>query len=123
VDENHDEEERDAGAPQRDALAIEEPTVDIACEKAGDEKARKEDTRAEQCRADEVSSRSNEASIHGPVHCTIDGNRQEPERDAHEDRLDGKDIGEEDSQGHGDTGINEWLDGESRHKKRPSFPL
>lgn len=97
VDEDHDEEERDASAPQRDALAIEEPAVDIACEKAGDEKARKEDTRAEQCRADEVSSRSNEASIHGPVHCTIDGNRQEPERDAHEDRLDGKDIGEEHS--------------------------
>lgn len=35
--------------------------------------------------------------------------------DTHEDRLDGKDIGEEDSQGHGDTGINKWLDGESRH--------
>ena len=118
VDEDHDEEKRDAGAPQRDALAIEEPAVDIACEKAGDEKAREEDTRAKQCRADEVSGCCDEASLHGPVHCTIDGNRQKAERDAHEDRLDGKDIGEEDSQGHGDTGINERLDGEFRHEKK-----
>lgn len=123
VDEDHDEEERDTGAPQRDALAIEEPAIDVACEKAGAEKAREEDTRAKQCRADEVGGRGNETSLHGPVHCTIDGNRQEPERDTHEDRLDGKDIGEEDSQGHGDTGINERLDGESGHEKRPSFPL
>lgn len=123
VDEDHDEEKRDAGAPQRDALAIEEPAVDIACEKAGDEKAREEDTRAKQCRADEVSGCCDEASLHGPVHCTIDGNQQKAERDAHEDRLDGKDIGEKHSQGHGDTGINEGLDGEFGHKKRPSFPL
>ena len=118
VDENHDEEERDAGVPQRDALAVEEPAVDVACEKAGDEKAREEDTRAKQCRADEVSSRGNEASLHGPVHCTVNGNRQEAEGDAHEDRLDGKDIGEEHSQGHGDTSINEGLDGEIGHEKK-----
>lgn len=118
VDEDHDEEEGDAGAPQRDALAVEEPAVDIACEKAGDEKAREEDTRAKQGRADEVSSRGNEASLHGPVHCTVNGNRQEPERDAHKDRLDGKDIGEEHSQGHGDTSINEGLDGEIGHEKK-----
>ena len=123
VDEDHDEEERDAGAPQRDALAVKEPAVDIACEKAGDEKAREEDTRAEQGRANEVSGHGNETSLHGPVHCTIDGNRQEPERDTHEDCLDGKDIGKEDSQGHGDTSINEWLDGDFGHEKRPSFPL
>ena len=123
VDEDHHEEERDAGAPQRDALAIKEPAVDIACEKAGDEKARKENTRAEQCRADEIGSGCNETSLHGPVHRTIDGNRQEPERDTHEDRLDGKDIGEEHSQGYGDPGVNEGFDGESGHKKRPSFPL
>ena len=118
VDEDHDEEERDAGAPQRDALAIKEPAVDIAGEKAGDEETREEDARAEQGRADEVSGRGNETSLHGPVHCTIDGNRQEPERDTHEDRLDGKDIGEEDSQGHGDTSVNEGLDGESVHEKK-----
>lgn len=118
VDEDHDEEERDAGAPQRDALAVEEPAVDVACEKAGDEETREEDARAEQGRADEVSGRGNETSLHGPVHCTIDGNRQEPERDTHEDRLDGKDIGEEDSQGHGDTSVNEGLDGEIGHEKK-----
>lgn len=118
MDEDHDEEERDAGAPQRDALAIEEPAVDVACEEAGDEEAREEDARAEQCRADEVGGRGDEAGLHGPVHCTIDGNRQEPERDTHEDRLDGKDIGEEHSQRHGDTGVNEGLDGEIGHEKK-----
>lgn len=123
MDEDHDEEERDAGAPQRDALAIEEPAVDIACEKAGDEETREEDARAEQGRADEVSGCGNEACLHRAVHRAVDGNRQEAERDAHEDRLDGKDIGEEHSQGHGDTSINERLDGEFRHEKRPSFPL
>lgn len=118
VDEDHDEEERDAGAPQRDALAIEEPAVDIACEKAGDEKARKENTRAEQRRADEIGGCCNEASLHGPIHRAVDGNRQEAEGDAHKDRLDGKDIGEEHSQGHGDTSINEGLDGEIGHEKK-----
>ena len=123
VDEDHDEEEWDAGAPQRDALAVEEPAVDISCEEAGDEETREEDARAEQGRADEVGSCGDEASLHGPIHRAVNGNRQKAERDAHEDRLDGKDIGEEHSQGHGDTSINEGLDGEFGHEKRPSFPL
>ena len=118
VDEDHDEEEGNAGAQQCDVPAVEEPTVDVACEEAGDEEAREEDARAEQCRADEVGGRGDEAGLHGPVHCTIDGNRQEPERDTHEDRLDGKDIGEEHSQRHGDTGVNEGLDGEIGHEKK-----
>ena len=118
VNEDHDEEERDAGAPQRDALAIEEPTVDIACEKAGDEEAREKDTRAEQCCADKVGGCGDETSLHGPVHRTVNGNRQKAEGDAHENRLDGKDIGEEHSQGHGDPGVTEGFDGESGHEKK-----
>ena len=123
VDEDHDEEEGNAGAQQCDVPAVEEPTVDVACEEAGDEEAREEDARAEQGRADEVGGRGNEATLHGAVHCTVDGDRQEAEGDAHEDRLDGKDVGEEYRQGHGDTGVDEWLDRESGHEKRPSFPL
>lgn len=123
VDEDHDEEEGNAGAQQCDVPAVEEPTVDVACEEAGDEEAREEDARAEQGRADEVGGRGDETGLHGTVHCTVDGDRQEAEGDAHKDRLDGKDIGEEHSQGHGDTGVDEWLDRESGHEKRPSFPL
>ena len=123
VDEDHDEEEGDAGAQQCDAPAVEEPAVDVACEEAGDEEAREEDARAEQGRADEVGGRGDEAGLHGAVHRTVDGDWQEAEGDAHEDRLDGKDIGEEYRQGHGDTGVDEGLDRESGHEKRPSFPL
>lgn len=123
VDEDHDEEEGDAGAQQGDMLAVEEPAVDVAREEAGDEEAREEDTRAEHGCADEVGGCGYKAGLHGAVHRAVDGNRQEAEGDAHEDRLDGKDIGEEYSQGHGDTGVDEWLDGESGHEKRPSFPL
>ena len=123
VDEDHDEEEGEAGAQQCDTPAVEEPAVDVACEEAGDEEAREEDARAEQGRADEVGGRGDEAGLHGAVHCTVDGDRQEAEGDAHKDRLDGKDIGEEYRQGHGDTGVDEWLDRESGHEKRPSFPL
>lgn len=123
VDEDHDEEEGDAGAQPCDVPAVEEPAVDVACEEAGDEKAREEDARAEQGRADEVGGRGDEASLHGAVHRTVDGDWQEAEGDAHEDRLDGKDVREEYRQGHGDTGVDEGLDGESGHEKRPSFPL
>ena len=123
VDEDHDEEEGNAGAQQCDVPAVEEPTVDVACEEAGDEEAREEDARAEQCRADEVGGRGDEAGLHGAVHRAVDGDWQEAEGDAHEDRLDGKDIGEEYRQGHGGAGVDEGLDGESGHEKRPSFPL
>lgn len=66
VDEDHDEEEGEAGAQQCDTTAVEEPAVDVACEEAGDEEAREEDARAEQGRADEVGAAATRPAFMGP---------------------------------------------------------